>query len=368
MSLAELLASLVDASQSGRRVVETVLLETRGSTPQKAGARMLVFADGSQQGTLGGGCVEAEIKRAALEALHLDQPRIMSFVLDHDYGWDDGLICGGRMTALIQPADGRTLDYHGRFLNLLQQGQGLTEALSLSEESRPPQRYLLDHAGDTIATLHGSGLPTATRESVRPLSSRPQPYAAAGFGFLPELPVCRLVIVGAGHVGRALARYAHDLEFHVTVVDDRAEYCNSANIPQADAHLVGRYDEVLPSLGVEAGTCCVIVTRGHNHDEEALLHLIRKQPGYLGMIGSRRKIKLIFDDLLRQGIPEEQLSRVHAPIGIDIGSRTVAEIAISIAAQLVQYRHYGATSDGCQDSQCLPLEGGRSGTSTALDR
>lgn len=228
--------------------------------------------------------------------------------------------------------------------DLLQQGQGLTEALSLSEDSHAPQRYLLNHAGDTIAALDSCQVPASAREAVRPLASRPQPYAAAGFGFLPELPVCQLVIVGAGHVGRALARYAHDLEFHVTVVDDRAEYCNSENIPYADTHLVGRYDEVLPSLNVEAGACCVIVTRGHNHDEEALLHLIRKQPGYLGMIGSRRKIKLIFEDLLRQGIPEEQLARVHAPIGIDIGSRTVAEIAISIAAQLVEYRNRGGSS------------------------
>src|SRR5882724_7496443 len=132
----ELLAELTQALDAGRECVYCSILETRGSTPQKAGAAMLVYADGTQAGTLGGGCVEAEVKRRALHGLNeTGRPEVFSFCLDDDYGWDDGLICGGRMTILAQPLapGGPVLElaarYYHRLHELAERGAGYTEAV-----------------------------------------------------------------------------------------------------------------------------------------------------------------------------------------------------------------------------------------------
>src|SRR5438067_2254744 len=213
----ELLAELTAALDRRLPCVYCVVVETRGSTPQKAGAAMLVYPDGTQAGTLGGGCVEAEVKRRALHALHDGgRPEVLTFTLDDDYGWDDGLICGGRMTILAHPlAAGRRL---------------------------------------------------------------------------------------VGDIGGVLK-------------------------------------ELAPTL--TPSTYAVILTRGHSHDEEALYHLAGTACGYVGMIGSKRKVRMIFEDLVAKGVAQEALARVHAPLGYHIGSQTVPEIAVSIVAELIACRNLG---------------------------
>ena len=161
----------------------------------------------------------------------------------------------------------------------------------------------------------------------------------SGIAFLPVLPRCRLLIVGGGHVGKAVAELAAELEFDIWVVDDRAEFTSPERFPRAERRISGPIERVLPDLEITPDTYCLIVTRGHNHDEEALLHLADRGARYVGLIGSRRKIKLIFDDLLAEGVSREALAKVHAPLGIDIGSQTVPEIAVSICAELVAHRN-----------------------------
>jgi xanthine dehydrogenase accessory factor len=168
-----------------------------------------------------------------------------------------------------------------------------------------------------------------------------KPYAERGVAYLPLAARARLVIVGGGHVGQAVGNLAADLDFDVWVIDDRAEYVSEDRFPRAERRIAGSMGDVLPSLEITPNTYCLIVTRGHNHDEEALYHLITRRPRYLGMIGSKRKIKLIFDDLLAEGIAPELLREVYAPVGLDIGSQTVMEIAVSIAAELVAHRNLG---------------------------
>lgn len=336
--------------QSGQPVCYTALVETRGSTPQKAGAAMLVFPDGSQSGTLGGGCVEAEVKRRALQILSGGQTELLTFQLDSDYGWDDGLICGGRMKMLVDPLrPGDNLDYYQQLAHQLMNGAGCTEVVLLDADasgSAAGDRFLLDGQGAVLATRgQSTSLPEMALSHVRSLAQRPRPYVAGGISYLPYLPRCRLVIVGAGHVGQKVAELAHDVEFDVWVIDDRAEYCRPERFPNAQRLIVGPMDEVLPDLQIDRDTYAIIVTRGHNHDEEALFHLARTPARYLGLIGSHRKIKLIFQDLLEQGIPAEVLKGVHAPLGLEIGSQTVAEIAISIVAELIAHRNLGQLPD-----------------------
>lgn len=342
----ELLIRLLETHSAGKPVVMATLVETRGSTPQKAGARMLVFADGSQLGTLGGGCVEAEVKRQSLDLMLSDgKPSLLVFDLDKDYGWDDGLICGGRMTMLVdpvRPAD--SVEFYVAQSELMLSGS--TEVTLLKDNGDAPAgtRYLFDANGQlaSAAAIEGSEVPQVpdtVTQHLRPVKLRPRPYVEAGISYIPQLPRVPLYIVGAGHVGQQVAAYAAQVDFDVTVIDDRETYCSRDRFPAAKSLLVGPMETVLTNLDVPECAYCIVVTRGHQHDEEALFHLIQKPHTYLGMIGSKRKIRLIFDDLLRQGIAEEKLQQVHAPIGIEIGSQTVPEIAISIVAELISYRN-----------------------------
>jgi xanthine dehydrogenase accessory factor len=345
----ELLSELDQALARGQRCVWCAVVETRGSTPQKAGAAMLVFPDGGQRGTLGGGCVEAEVKGRALAVLasgEAPRPQVMTFCLDDDYGWDDGLICGGRMTILADPLSGDD-SYHRALREQVESGAGCVEAVVIGEQAGAPagSRYLFDAAGRLIAHRADAPVPSAVQQHRPDVTRRPGPAVAHGVAYLPVLPRVTLVIVGGGHVGQAVARLAAEADFAIEVIDDREAYASAERFPQA-RRFVGDIDAVLrdraPALG--PSHYALIVTRGHRHDEEALYHLASTAAGYVGMIGSRRKIKLIFEDLIARGISPEALARVHAPLGFDIGSQTVPEIAISIVAELIACRNLGTTA------------------------
>jgi xanthine dehydrogenase accessory factor len=363
----EILTELTGILDQGRECVYCAVVETRGSTPQKAGAAMLVFPDGSQRGTLGGGCVEAEVKQRALrvlagEASHEKRdsratPEILTFCLDDNYGWDDGLICGGRMSMLVAPLRGTDCQsvppsgaalYYRRFRELVESGAGCTEAVVIGSQSELPvgNRYLFDASGALAGQL-GEGMPTdALTRHLAPLQARPGPATHHGVAYLPILPRVTLLVVGGGHVGQAVARLAAEVDFDVWVMDDRASYASRERFPAAQRLLVGDIGGTLKELArtsITPSTYAIIVTRGHAHDEEALYHLAQTHAGYVGMIGSKRKIKLIYEDLLARGVPGEALERVHAPLGFHIGSQTVPEIAISIVAELIAVRNLGQT-------------------------
>lgn len=315
---------------------------------------MLVFADGSQAGTLGGGCVEAEVKRRALAVLQTGRAEVARFQLDSDYGWDDGLICGGRMEVLVEPVvEPAAARYFTHLAQLLEQGQAVLEAIvfdSAASGLPAPASYLFDQRQVLVDALHGDRASAAQVDVVRQhlpdLDARPRATVARGIAYLPVLSRCRLLIVGGGHVGKAVAQLAADLDFDVWVVDDREDIISAERFPRASQRIAGPVEQVLPALDIDADTYCLIVTRGHQHDEQALYHLAERGARYVGLIGSRRKIRLIFDDLLEQGISAEALRQVYAPLGIDIGSQTVPEIAVSICAELVAHRNLGGHVPG----------------------
>jgi len=341
----DLLAELTAALDRQRPCVYCSVVETRGSTPQKAGAAMLVFPDGGQRGTLGGGCIEAEVKQKALRVLNDGggRPEVLTFCLDDNYGWDDGLICGGRMTILADPLNHRerAADYYHRFQDLVERGRGCTEAVVLAGGSR----YLFDANGEVVAQLADVAVPDPLRAQLTPLTRRPGPSTHQGVAYLPILPRVTLVLVGGGHVSQAVAKLAAEVDFDVWVIDDRERYASRERFPAASRRYAGDISVTLKQLvpDLNASSYCLVVTRGHNHDEEALYHLAPTAAGYVGMIGSKRKIKLIYEDLIAKGIAAETLARVHAPLGFDIGSQTVPEIAISIVAELIACRNLGTT-------------------------
>lgn len=342
----DVLSHLADLLDSGREALLCQVVETRGSTPQKAGALMLVDPAGGQAGTLGGGCVENEVKQKAIRRLGQTGAERHTFILDHDYAWADGLICGGKMVILAEAFRGPgAADYFRAYRDRIDAGLGLVEAVAVDPDrcGAPAigARWLFGGEADLIASIPGGEPPEAVRSLVEPIDRRPRLASKGGVAILPVLPRIGLVIVGAGHVGQAVARLAIEADFDVTVVDDRAQYANPDRFPGAKRIVVGPIEEVLPGLEVTPHTFALVVTRGHGHDQEALFHLAPTPASYVGLIGSRRKIRLIFEGLRELGIAEEHLARVTAPIGVPIGSQTVPEIAVSVVAQLIARRNLG---------------------------
>jgi xanthine dehydrogenase accessory factor len=348
----DVLRELSELAGRGAPCVLCTVVETRGSTPQKAGSAMLVRPDGGQAGTLGGGCVEAEVRRRALHLLAADAgPSVATFTLDDNHGWDDGLICGGRMTVLldpVRPSDSAAAPYFAARRAVLERGTGHVEAVPFGPDAGTPVggRWLFDAEGRPLAARTADPIPPHVMDQARVAPERPRPSAQRGVAYLPTASRVRLLVVGGGHVGQAVARLAAAVDFEPWVLDDRERYASAERFPEATRRIVGPIGPELARLAAAGEftprTYAVILTRGHAHDEEALAHLADTPLGYVGMIGSRRKVRLIFEDLLARGVPAAALARIRAPLGLDIGSQTVPEIAVSVVAELIASRNRGS--------------------------
>ena len=154
----------------------------------------------------------------------------------------------------------------------------------------------------------------------------------------PLTPPSQLIIFGAGHIGTALAQLGKLLDFHVTVIDNRAEFANADRLPFADQVIVRNYGDILPELRFHQQTFIVLVTHRHAHDQEILEYCIQQPFQYLGMIGSKTKVTKAFQQLREKGVKKEKINRVHSPIGLAIGADTPAELAVAIAAEIVAIR------------------------------
>ena len=336
---------LIETSQVG---AYCTVVETKGSTPQKPGSKLLILPDLRNVGTLGGGCVEAEARRQAIGLMQGGMPRLLEFQLDSDYGWDDGLICGGNMKIFIDlPKTRPEAEMFERLQALNEEKIPLVCATVVTSEKQGiavGMKMIFATNGERIGTLGDSVLETVVAEKTpgvleenRAVLFRENERAAV---FLEPLqPRPTLLIAGAGHVGQALCHLGSWLDFDIVIVDDRVDFASAERLPEANKIIVGDIATELRNYPITPLTYVVIVTRGHQHDESALHSVVESNARYIGLIGSRRKIKLIFDDLLELGIPDEKLQRVYAPVGLNINSKTVPEIAVSIASQLIQIRN-----------------------------
>ncbi len=242
------------------------------------------------------------------------------------------------MKMLVDPVrPGDDLSYFEAYLQEIRDGVGSTEVVIIDAEKAggtEADRFLLDEHSKVAAARAKGELPEAVHAGLKSGADRPRAYVAGGVSYLPQLERCRLVIVGAGHVGQKVAELAASVDFNVWVVDDREQYCNQDRFPEAERLIVGEIDTALSGLEIDGNTMCIIVTRGHNHDEEALYHLAEKSSRYIGMIGSRRRVRATYVQLMAAGIEAEKIAGIHAPVGLDIGAMGAPEIAVSIIAQV----------------------------------
>ncbi len=253
----EVFAALGEALSRGEEAALVTIVSSNGSTPQRVGAKMLVFADGRIVGTVGGGCYENDAIGKARQVLATRKACTVRYDLNDDFAEETGLVCGGQMEVFIEP-----------------------------------------------------------------IEAAPEVY-----------------IFGAGHVGFYLGRFAKEAGFAVHVIDDRAAFANETRFPDASSIVVDDIPAWLARTTLPASSYAVVVTRGHRNDLDALRGLAPRELRYLGLIGSRAKVVRLYDALLSEGsVTPEQLARIHAPIGLDLGAVTPQEIAVSITAELIAVR------------------------------
>jgi xanthine dehydrogenase accessory factor len=334
-------------------MVMATVTRTHGSTPQKPGSSALFNMNGLITGTVGGGVVEGAVLKLAREAVVSKKSGHFQFNLANDISSKEEAICGGQINVLI---DANLQNYLSVFEQLSQSiidhipGILITMVTGLSEDSVLINRYWMSKS-------FKPPMPVAFLEKIEPVVSEmilrrdsadyremslsiPDQEPSSIFFLEPVFPHEQLIIAGAGHIGKALAHLAYMLDFEVTIIDDRREYANTVNIPEADHIIVDNIGEALKKLNLNNDTYIVIVTRGHKDDASALKCCIGSDLAYTGMIGSVNKIAAMRVNFIENGwATAKQWDTVHAPVGLDIKSRTVEEIAISIAAQLVLVRN-----------------------------
>jgi len=321
------------------------IIEARGSTPQVPGAAAVFSEEGLVCGTVGGGSVEGKTEELARRAIKKRRSIIGSFALAEEFSEDADGICGGRLQILIDARPERSVSAFRKLTRAA--GRRGSGAMAV---------WIRRDGGRTVRDITRYWIPQKSSAKIsvpRPLArfagtiaeglrdERPAVVKRPG-GWLylePHFPPSILVIVGGGHVGRAVAHLGKFLGFEVTVLDDRPEFAKADRFPEVDHVIAADIEQTLKSFPLSAESYVVIVTRGHRHDAIALRACIKSRAGYIGMIGSRRKIGLLREKFIASGwCTPEEWARVHTPIGLPIGSQTVEEIGVSIASELVLVR------------------------------
>ncbi len=314
-------------------VVLATVFKVVGSTPQVTGAKALIEPDGAIHGTLGGGMLEAEAQRRAGEVCSNGLLTSFAFAMDATYAREAGPICGGTMWIMLDPRRELLLSaYQSAYDDLRANRPGVL--VTRMEQDIAPQWIAADK-------LDLPNLDIATRDLHAALDTESPLYIEGPPAIFiePVVPAPRLLIVGGGHVGQAVAHQAHVVGFAVTVVDDRPEFTQPDRFPLGVATHHGILYDTVRGFAIDRATYVVLVSKGHRPDAEALEACIDSPAAYIGMIGSRRKILELKTDFLARGIATETTwARLYAPIGLDLGAVTVPEIATSIVAQLVAVR------------------------------
>lgn len=330
----EFLRKIVHALEAGQGVELVSVLDATGSTPRGAGAILAVFSDGSTAGTIGGGNVEYEAQRLAGELLGCGGDAARAFRFVQGDAASLGMVCGGDLTVQFQylaPGDSGAIPV-------------LRDLLDATGQNA--DTWLVRRVEDGAVTAMG----LADRRGVRHLAAAPADLTGLlrnhavfrdGWFAIPMVKAGRVYIFGGGHVSRALVPAIAAVGFRPVVYDDRAEFADPAAFPAAEAVLCGAFTWLAEQISVTPDDYVVVMTRGHQADNEVLTQMLRSGAKYLGCIGSRRKLALCREKLLAAGFTAEEYDRVHAPIGLDIGAETPEEIAVAVAAELIAVRAGG---------------------------
>ncbi|HEY9516331.1 MAG TPA: XdhC family protein [Gemmatimonadaceae bacterium] len=355
--LRETFEQLDEIRRRESRVVMATLVSTKGTTPRREGAKMWVGEGGRILGSVTiGGCVDARVAAESEEVLREATPRLLTMALGDEDAWELGLTCGGTVEVLIEPV---ALDSRGDPVVMAydavrtesEVGRRSVAVVPLGFEDLPSGsagvRLVVREDGSSAGTLGDSALDRVAiaraLEVMRLSASRSEIIEFAGtrarLYFELHGPATSLIIFGAGQVAIPLVRFATVLGWHTTVVDGRERYATRERFPQADEIRIGLLAEIAEQLQYDASTFVVLVAHDYKFEVPVLRVVLRREPAYIGLLGNRARGAAVLDFLAAEGIDADAISRVHVPVGLDIGALTSAEIALSVLAEALAVRN-----------------------------
>lgn len=316
-----LFSALTDCMHQGGTPVLCTIVDSAGSAPRGAGARMALLPDGTWLGTVGGGAVETLVQCRAAQVMDgTAQGGLEHYSLGGEAS-ATGMVCGGAVTVCIQLLGEMQLSALEHLVQFLQSGTPCLLMINQTEQ------------GVYLACYGEGDLPESLKKC-------PQTAPLLEDGVYTE-PMGRdgvLYLFGGGHVGQALAPMLSQVGFRVVVFDSREEIARPQNFPGAERVVLGSFGHIGEQVQLASRDYAVIMSPGHRHDLEVLCQVLEQRPCYVGCMGSRKKRAFLWGELERRGFSREQIDSIHLPIGLDIGGETPAEIAVSVTAQLIQVR------------------------------
>ena len=361
----ELFQELIHNLASGETVAMATIVKRKGSVPREVGAKMLVHPGGKISGTVGGGCGEAEVWRSALNVIDTRRPSMVQVDLTEEIAMESQGVCGGIFDVFVQPWYNSPFpdqpgmqDYAQAISDALEGEQAIVLATIIvasgTWRTSIGQHMLISENGSIFGTLTLPGAPAELTTQLVQAAQRAirtgKPYVEkitnpantwAEVFIEPFIPPPVLLIAGAGHIAAPLAALAHLMNFSVSVTDDRASFASRERFHNAKQLLIGDIEATLRNYPITPRTHIVLVTRAHSHDVQGLRAIIDSPASYIGMIGSQRRVWAVFKLLHEEGVPAEKLTRVRAPIGLDLGGGTPEEIALSIMSEIITLRRGG---------------------------
>ncbi|HTY23566.1 MAG TPA: XdhC family protein [Desulfomonilaceae bacterium] len=332
--------------EEGEDLVLATIISHAGSTPRSVGTKMVVRRNGTIIETIGGGLVEAEILKVAPEVFKTGRAQVRIIeLMGATAATADQMICGGRLMIMLEylAADTKTITERQDLIEYLQKGRKgyLVKSLQIEPEVGRGESFLIQD-GEVVfgrSFLSESWLRAFLPEADKIKTPFIMEAEEQRFFIEPTFVPGTAFIFGAGHVSQQVAEIASLVKFRTVVLDDREEFANLQRFPKADQIVVlTSFEKAFADLEIDSDSYVVIVTRGHLHDKTVLEQALRTKAGYIGMIGSRRKRDILYQTLLSEGFTQDDIDRVHCPIGLNIGGDTPEEIAVSIVAELIKVR------------------------------
>lgn len=316
LSLENMPERALDWHRAGRGAVLATVIETWGSAPRAVGSQMLVSGAGAMEGSVSGGCVEGAVVLEAMEAVGSGAAKILEFGVSDDQAFAVGLACGGRIRVLVEPVGGAL-------------PVAVLEQLAAARAARRPIAYVADLEGTARHLAGQDAYPERFRMDRSGVTEDGQSFIHI------HNPPLRLLVVGAVHIAQALVPMARIAGHDVTVIDPRPAFGAAARFPGV-AIVEDWPDEALAGLGLDARTAVVTLTHDPKLDDPAILAALASDIYYLGCLGSGRTHAKRVARLEEAGFSPDQIARIHAPVGLDIGARGPGEIAVSVLAQITQ--------------------------------
>jgi xanthine dehydrogenase accessory factor len=346
--VADVFGHLVSSLKNKDQVVLATIVSSSGSAPLPAGALMLVKEGGNVTfGTVGGGLLEARVIEEAGKYFDKPLPAAIRKIDLNDDVSNEGMICGGSVEVLLESIDSSDLVVFQKVQEIREAGEDCVLIRFVDAIQRSINRTVVESQSTTtpgferfLETIGADN--NALNEAVRHVFNqdivRRVPGVRGEIIVQPVHGLQQLIVFGGGHISKHLSTIASVAGFSVSVIDDREEYADLSRFPEASRVLAVDYKKAFTTIAPTPATSIVIVTRGHQSDQEVLAQALQTQARYVGMIGSKRKVIACFKNLQAQGVATSALKRVHAPIGLDIGAITAEEIAVSIVAELIRVR------------------------------